>query len=217
MKTVCVSLLLAMTIIIAGCSSGESFARKSFDFSKVTKVAVVDVQGAVEGEAAKGQIADFMNMALLQKGYSPVERTQVDTLLKEQDFQISGLTSKEGVAQAGKILNVPAVIIVNVPKFDEEMSITAKMIDTEDGSILWVGTGFGRTGRTLGTIVGAVFGAGAGVAAGGENNKVAGGVAGGVLGGVAGNALSPQQAQEAQKVIKKISKTLPSPMPCDKK
>ena len=206
MRTVCSCTLLA-ALLVAGCASskGESFVRTGYDFGKVDKVAVVEVSGVVEGDVAKNQIADFFGMELLKKGYTPVERAQVQTLLEEQDFQATDITTDEGAAQAGQILNVPAVLLVSIPTYGQEMSITAKMIDVEDGSILWIGSGFGRTGKTLSTIFGAAAGAAAGVlvAGGDSSDKVAGGVIGGVLGGVGGQALSPQQAEQLQKIIKK--------------
>lgn len=210
MKIVSVSILLTALILASGCSKGESYVRAGYDFSKLTKVAVVDVAGVVEGDAAKNQIADFFGMELLKKGYTVVERAQVQTLLDEQEFQASNLTGTVDAAKAGRILNIPVVLVVNIPQYNEEMSMTAKMIDVEDASILWMGTASGTTGKTLGTIFGAAAGAAAGVAVGSDSGEeLAGGIIGGVLGGVAGRALSPQQAEHLQKMAKKMCKDLP--------
>ncbi|MHC4114460.1 MAG: glycine zipper 2TM domain-containing protein [Planctomycetota bacterium] len=209
MKTAYHFTLLAVALFIAGCSSGESYVKSGFDFAAVDKVAVVDVTGDISGEAAKNQIADFFVMELLKKGYSPVERAQVQKLLQEQQFQASDVTTTEGVAQAGRILNVPTVLVVNIPTFKEDMSMTAKMIDVEDGSILWMGSGSGTTGQTLSTIAGAAAGAAAGVAVTGKDDRLIGGLAGGALGGVAGRALSPQAADKAREIIRKICYSLP--------
>ena len=89
------------------------------------------------------------------------------------------------------------------------MNMTVKMIDVEDGGILWMGSGSGRTGKTLATIFGAAAGAAAGVAVAGDDDEVLGGVIGGVLGGAAGQALSPQRAVQVQKIIKKICIEMP--------
>jgi hypothetical protein len=212
MRTVCLCMLLA-ALAIGGCATGkgESYVRAGYDFGQLDKIAVLEVSGDLEGDAAKNQVGDFFAMELLKKGYTPVERARVQSLLQEQDFQASEITSNEGAVQAGRILNVPVVLLVNMPKFDEEMSMTAKMIDVEDGSILWLGSGSGTTGKTLSTIFGAAVGvaAGATVAGGDTSDRVVGGVAGGVLGGVAGQALSPQQAEQAQKIIKQVCESLP--------
>jgi len=197
-------------VLLSGCTSGEGYYRKDYDYSNVQKIAVVDVIGPVGGEAARNQIADFFAMELLKKGYSPIERAQVHVLLKEQEFQASAITSSEDAAKAGRILNVPAVLIVNVPKFGEDIQMTAKMVNVEDGSILWMSTGKGKGGKTLGTIVGAAAGAIIGYAATGEDDKVLGAIGGGVAGGAAGNLLTPDEAEKMLEIIRKVCETLPS-------
>jgi hypothetical protein len=209
MRMLFISLLAGVILMVVGCSSGESYVRAGYDFSKLDKVAVVDVVGNVGGEAGKNQISDFFVMELLKKGYAPVERAQVQTLLDEQDFQMSDLTSAEGAAKAGHILNVPAVVVINVPKFKESINMTAKLIDVQDGSILWLGSGDGTTGKTWATLFGIGAGAATGVAVSGEDDKVVGGIAGGALGGLAGYGLTPQQATQTKKIIEKMCKTLP--------
>jgi len=209
MKTVVLNVLLIALVLVGGCSKGESYVRAGYDFSKLTKVAVIEVAGVVEGDTAKNQIADFFGMELLKKGYTVVERAQVQALLDEQDFQASDLTGTEDAAKAGRILNIPVVLVVNIPKYKEEMNMTAKMIDVEDASILWMGSASGTTGKTLATIFGAAAGAAAGATVAGDGDELVGGVIGGVLGGVAGNALSPQQSENLQKLTKKMCKDLP--------
>jgi hypothetical protein len=199
-----------VSVFLSGCTSGEGYFRQDYDYSNVQKVAVVDVIGPVGGEAARNQIADFFAMELLKKGYSPIERAQVHVLLKEQEFQASAITSSEDAAQAGRILNVPAVLIVNIPKFGEDIQMTAKLVDVEDGSILWMSSGKGKGGKFLGTLIGATAGAIVGYAATGEDDQVLGAVVGGVAGGAAGNLLTPDEAEKMQEIIRKVCETLPS-------
>jgi len=211
MRTLLVTLTCVVVVsLLIGCSTSESYYQKGYDFHQIDKVAVVDVVGPVGGEAAKNQIADFFVMELLNKGYSPIERSQVQILLNEQKFQSSDVTSGAGVARAGEILNVPVVLIVNIPKFKEDFSLTAKMVDVEDGSILWMGSGEGTTGKMLATIAGAATGAVIGVASTNSSDAVVGGVAGGVIGGAAGNLLTPRQEKAVRNLTKKICETLPA-------
>jgi len=145
MKAVAVTTLLTIAVFVGGCTSGESYYVKAgFDFAKVDKIAVVDVRGDLKTDAPKGQIAGFFETELLKKGYSPVEWARVRELLKERKFQDSDLARPEGPAQAGQILNISTVLTVSVPNFSEEMNITAKMIEVETGSVLWMATGIGR-------------------------------------------------------------------------
>jgi hypothetical protein len=186
MKTVCLYLsLLALTA--AGCATGkgESYMAVGYDFTKLEKVAVLEVTGAVYGDAVKNQIGDFFAMEMLKRGFTVVERGQVQALLKEQKFEISGVTSDKDVAKAGQILNVPAVMLINIPDYKEEkMSMTAKIVNVEDATVLWLGSGSGSTGKTLSTILGAAAGAAAGavIAGGDRGDRTIGGIAGGVLG-----------------------------------
>ena len=210
MRTVCVCVLLA-AVIVGGCASqkGESYSLVGFNFAELDKVAILEVTGAVRGDTVKNQIGTFFEMELMKRGYSPIERSQVQALLKEQEFQASDITSNIGAAEAGRVLNVPAVMVVNIPKYKEEMNMTAKLINVEDARILWIGNGSGSTGKTFATIAGAVAGAAIGVAVSGEDDQVLGGIAGGILGGVAGQALSPQQSEQVQKIIGRVCESMP--------
>jgi phosphopantetheinyl transferase (holo-ACP synthase) len=207
----------------AGCSSSkaESQAVAGYDFGKIDKIAIVEVTGRVYSEAAKNRISDLFAMKLMEKGYKLIERKNIKTLLKEQQFQASDLTTKESAAKAGRILNVPAVMIIDIPKYSGgKMQVTAKLIDVEDATVLWIGQGQGDTGKGLSTVVGAVAGAVGGaaignVASGGNRatGTVVGGVAGGIVGGIAGNALAPEEETVLNKVIVKVLEKLPARVP----
>ncbi len=209
MKIVVYMLVIAI-LFAGGCFSGrgESYSRAGYNFSTVDKIAIVAVEGTVSSEPAKNQIADLFAMELLKKGYAPKERSNVEAMLREQGFRASELITEAGAAEAGRILNVPAVFIINVPHFDDEISITAKMVDIEDGSILWLGSGSGKTGGFLG--FGSLWGAGASVSS--EEDALFGGIgiAGGVLGGAEDLPLSPQEIERAQRIIRRMCSTLPS-------
>jgi len=202
-----VSVLIIAFLFIGGCSSGraESHSRAGYNFSMIDKVAIVAVEGAVKSEPAKNQIADLFSMEFLKKGYAPKEQASVKAFLEEQGFQASDLATEAGAAEAGKILNVPAVLIISIPHFGDEIAMTAKLVDIQDGSILWLGSGSRKTGGFLG--LGSLWGAGAAVS---SEEELFGGVAGGVLGGVADSALSPQETQQAHRIIKRMCRTLPS-------
>ena len=206
MKIVVYMLVIAI-LFAGGCLSGrgQSFSRVGYNFSTIDKVAIVTVGGTLRSELAKNQIADLFAMELLKKGYAPKERSNVDAVLREQGFQASELISEAGAAEAGKILNVPAVLIINVPHFGDEIFISAKMVDIEDGSILWLGSGSDKIGG-----FGSLWGAGASVSS--EEDELFGGIgiAGGVLGGAEDLPLSPKEVERAQRIIRRMCSTLPS-------
>ena len=222
MRTVLAGVLLSM-LAAAGCSSSkaESQAVVGYDFGKIDKIAIVEVTGRVYSEAAKNRVSNLFAMKLMEKGYKLIERKDIKTLLKEQQFQASDLTTKESAAKAGRILNVPAVMIINIPKYSGgKMDVEAKLIDVEDATVLWIGMGHGDTGKGLATVGGAVLGAVGGaaignVASGGNRaaGTAVGGILGGVAGGVAGYALSPEEETVLNKVIVKVIEKLPARIP----
>jgi len=199
----------------AGCAStkAESQAVVGYDFGKIDKIAIVEVTGRVYGEAAKNRVSNLFAMKLMEKGYRFITRKDIKTLLKEQEFQASDVTTQEGAARTGRILNVPAVMLIDIPKYSGgKMDMTAKLVDVEDGTILWIGNGTGNTNKGLSTLVGAAAGAALGAAVGGHSagDRVIGGVIGGVAGGVAGNVLAPEEEDLVKKVIVKVVASLPS-------
>lgn len=220
MKTACLCVLLT-ALLVAGCASsqGESYALAGYDFSSLDRVAIVEVTGSVYGDAVKNQISSMFELELMKRGYGVIERSDVQALLKEQEFQASDITTTEGAARVGQIRNVPAVMLISIPKYKDKMTMTAKMIDVETATVLWIGNGSGSTGKGLATFVGAAAGAAAGaVLAGGDSkDRVIGGVAGGILGGVAGNALSPDQEEQVRKIVADTCEEMPSRIPEVKK
>ena len=58
------------------------------------------------------------------------------------------LTQPEAYADLGKALNVPAILVIDIPYYNEEIFITAQLIDVRDGSILWMDRKSGKTGRS---------------------------------------------------------------------
>ena len=195
MKIVVPILIIAL-LFVGGCASGraESHFRAGYNFGMLDSVAVVAVEGALQSELAKNQIAEYFEMELLKKGYAPKEWTSVAAALKDEQVEASDLDTDEGVAEAGEIINVPAIIIVNIPHFGDEIFINAKMVDVADGSVLWIGSG---TSKTDG-----IFDFGGG----GQQSELFGGV----MGTMPAYGLSPKEAEKVQRLIRRMCSTLPS-------
>jgi hypothetical protein len=193
--------------LCGGCLSGSSSYRADYDFESVDKIAIVAVEGGINSEAAKDQIADFYAQELLDKGYAPIARQQVKASLQENKIDPADLTNTAGAIEAGKILKVPAVLVVNIPNFNEEISMTAKLIDVADGTTLWMGRGTGKTGLTLTeSFLGTITGQGTSK----QRNVVLSGPMADILGQQQEEpALSPLEAQKIQKVVAKICSSLP--------
>ncbi len=201
-----VYILSIAVLITGGCLAGKSSFRSSYDFNNVEKVAIVAIEGDVKSEIAKDQIADFFAMELLDNGYAPIARAQVRRKLEEQELVSSDLTTIEAATEAGLILKVPVVLIVNIPRFDEELTMTAKIIDVEDGSIVWMGKGTGKTGRS---VPGAFLGVITGSSTSSEENDLMSGPIAELFGGETDPALTPDEEQRIQRIVKSICTSLP--------
>ena len=135
----------------------QTSADSSFDPAKVTKLAVV-VAG--NNRPRLGQtdqqrlVEDEFVQILIQKGYTIVSRSDIQAVVKEQQFQRSGLT-EDNAAALGKLLNVPAVLVLKITESTTEnqrnartgvnmiigrASLGARLVSVETGGIWWTGT-----------------------------------------------------------------------------
>jgi hypothetical protein len=200
-----VPLAIAVLLVVGCRSQQESSFRAGYDFSGVNKVAIVSVEGAVPSEAAKDEIADFFSIELLEKGYAPMGRAQVRATLAEQQVEdmneTPDLSTPEEAVAAGMALNVPAVLTIKIPHFGDEISISATMIDVEDRSILWLATGTGKGRGTFSSIFSPKSGSR-------EEEGLLGPAMGDVM-SVSNEPLSPEDAKRAQRIVKKMCKSIP--------
>jgi hypothetical protein len=216
MKTISVyALVTTVLFVIIGCSprgGGESSFRIGYDFESLDKVAIVAVEGSVRSELARDQIADFFAMELLRKGYAPIGRAQVKALLRERDLESIDLATVKGATETGLMLDVPAVLVADIPYFGKETSMTAKMINVEDGSIIWMARGSAKSKGTLASISGLfkLKDVDADAGFGGQENELFGEIAGDVLGGPTVGVLSPKEAREIREIVKTMCKSLPA-------
>lgn len=209
-KTIMKLSICTVAILLFGCATGEHVVSPKLQKTNIDKIAVVDISGDIKGDVNKNQIGDFFAMELIGKGYDVIERERVQEILDEQDFQRSGRTTKTEAATIGKILNVPAVAMLDVNVDGQKVSLTGRMVDVDTGQVLWIGTSRGGSGSTLSTVTGAVAGGLLGSQVGSGSGRTAATIAGGAVGGAAGNAMAPQTSRVVQKSIKKMVKELPS-------
>lgn len=138
-------ILTILVLCVSGCLSEKGVYQSNYDFSGIDKIAIVAVDGQISNPDAKVQIADLFIMELLSKGYAPIPLTQSRSKVEEIAKSGKQPLSSIGYTQMGQMLDVPAVLVINVPYFDNEISMNAQLIDTKDGSVLWMDQDFGNT------------------------------------------------------------------------
>jgi hypothetical protein len=99
-------------------------------------------------------VEDEFMRAVIEKGYTLAARSDIERILAEQKLQRSDITEKE-IARIGRILNVPAVVIVTINAvstqkyqpiiavkgqqyYSTSVSISARLISAESAEVLWI-------------------------------------------------------------------------------
>ena len=195
--------LLAMT----ACAStkGESFVRPGFDFASVGNIAVVSGETTNFSTQTRQALLDTFQFEFLKRGWLVVERADIQTAVDELEFQNSEFASPNSRGAVGYISNVDALVVVNSRMDGGDISITAKMVNPQNGELLWAGQGDGSVNSGLSLLAGAVIGAAAGAAV----DEGTGTAVGAVIGGVVGHSLAPNDLENAKELVRTITASLP--------
>jgi len=117
-------------------------------------IIVVDNTRKFSRSGALRQVEDEFMRAVIEKGYTLAARSDIERILAEQKLQRSDITEKE-IARIGRILNVPAVVIVTINAvstqkyqpiiavkgqqyYSTSVSISARLISAESAEVLWI-------------------------------------------------------------------------------
>jgi len=114
------------------------FVMSSFLRSQANKIsiALLDLEGNGISKVEARTLSDELRSVLVQSGkYIVVERNNMESILSEQGFQMSGCTSSECAVEAGKLLGVNKMIAGSVGKLGNLYNITIRMFDVQTGQI----------------------------------------------------------------------------------
>ena len=154
-----------------------------FDFSSVGSPNLLSlIPGGADG------VADLLVTGLVQSDkYTVVERSEIETILAEQNLGASGRVDASTAAEIGRILGVNAVIIGSVTQFDlqqqsggggafgigartqkttADVAIDVRVVDTNTAEILHVAQGSGSQNQSDSQV--SVFGINAGASTSNE-------------------------------------------------
>lgn len=107
----------------------------------------VDSRTRLEQPAQKDDpssyLMDAMNREGMKAGFSAVERSKVEEILKEQEFSYSGVVDPTKAAQLGKLMGADAVLISQAsdrydPEYESwEITLSGRIVSVETGEILY--------------------------------------------------------------------------------
>jgi TolB-like protein len=121
-----------LVLIIFLCLFSSILADDSTSGSKLT-IAVVDLDNmkGVEKEDVV-VLSERLRNELYETGkYIVVERKQMEKLLSEQGFSLTGCVDNMCYVQAGRLLGVSLMVVGSVSKIEGMYSISARIVDVE--------------------------------------------------------------------------------------
>ena len=103
---------------------------------KVT-IAVLDLEATGVSASEAASLTNRVRHNLFQTGkFKLIERAEMDEILSEQGFQLTGCTSSECIVEAGKLLGVQRMVGGSIDRVGDMHTIYLRMIDVATGEIL---------------------------------------------------------------------------------
>ena len=110
------------------------------DSEKEPRIAVLpleDTNISAKKEGFGTAIAGMLTTELINgKVFKVIERNQIDRMLQEMAFQISGAVDSKTAKEIGNVLGVDILVFGNVAKFDPLVETDIRLIDTQSGEAL---------------------------------------------------------------------------------
>lgn len=133
--------ILIFLLLIMGCAPSKGgFLKPGYDAKKIGRVGVMKFTGP---ERIAATAADKFSVELIKLGIFEVfERQQIDKILQEQGFGLTGVTDDQTRKQLGKIANVDALVIGDIHQYaglfnSTDVGLTIKILDIETGATVY--------------------------------------------------------------------------------
>lgn len=147
-------------MLLIACVRAQTFTyvKPGVNFSKFKRVAVIRFE--CSQHSIGQEVSDIMAMSFMKKNYTVVERSQLKSLIDENAIISAGLT--ESNRSSLKLAGINAVIVGSVTRYDCHpdkviaplfgmyyvlptnschVSVSIKMLDVQNGDILWAANG----------------------------------------------------------------------------
>ena len=166
-RTNCILILSACCLLLtvfSGCGPRASI-RRGYDFNQIKRIGVLKFDSSQSGCFSSydpgNAVADEFVLQLLDRDVMVIERSRLESVMKEQDLWKSGSMDSATIKKIGKLLGVDALIIGTVTKYipdrkerfylrgeqdklreeifivNAEVGISARMVDVENGVVIW--------------------------------------------------------------------------------
>ena len=97
-------------------------------------VAVMDFKPIGISPVLADNISELVRTELIMtEGFTVLERSQVDKILKEQGFQMTGCTETSCAVEIGQMLSAKKIIVGSVMQMGSKIIISGRLVDVEKG------------------------------------------------------------------------------------
>jgi len=115
-------------VILALCFSSAARAEKPV-------IAVVDFQPKNVSRIISIAVSDLVRSEMIKTGaFTMIERTQMEEILKEQGFQMSGCTDTSCAVKVGKLMSANKILVGEVNGIGQTIVTTIRIVDVEKGT-----------------------------------------------------------------------------------
>ncbi len=126
--------LLSVLILVVALSAQDSNDQL---VPEKLPIAVLTLEGRGISPMEADILTERMRSILVQDGrYQVVERSQMDVILEEQGFQLSGCVSNECMIQAGLILGVQQMVGGTIGLLGDSYALDIRLFEIESAQIL---------------------------------------------------------------------------------
>ncbi len=99
------------------------------------RIAVMNFKAKGVTRSLANNVSELIRNEMINTGrYTVIERAQMDKILKEQGFQMSGCTDVSCAVKIGKILAAKKMLIGTVMKIGKIIVITGRIVDVQSGT-----------------------------------------------------------------------------------
>jgi TolB-like protein len=152
-RLIIISLMIFFTISFISCKSSQQKENQNIDAAFKN---IAEKLSKAKGRMKKGTVAVFgfemigrkddnysryatekLTNELVEVGkLTVIERSQIDKLLREQNFSLSGIVDASQAAKIGKILSVEGVVIGTISVNGNQVELIARIVQSETAVIL---------------------------------------------------------------------------------
>ncbi len=133
------AVLFQVSIRPAQTPSTSSEQAPSAGSGQAIPIAVVEFEGNGISQTEAIALTDRLRNELFRLGaFEVVERGMMETILTEQDFQLTGCTSNDCLVEVGQLLGARRMVGGRISRIGAMFTVSARVVDVETGKLLGV-------------------------------------------------------------------------------